>query len=64
MSKFKVEIKETLCKTVEVEANSREKAEEIIFEQWQKGKHVLDSDHFKTITFEATLQQKSKDHER
>ena len=33
MSKFKVEIKETLCKTVEVEASSREQAEEIVFEQ-------------------------------
>ena len=64
MSKFKVEIKETLCKTVEVEASGRKQAEEIVFEQWQKGKHVLDSDHFKTITFEATQQQKNKDHER
>jgi hypothetical protein len=64
MKTYKVEIKETLCKTVEVEACSREQAEEIVSKQWYKGEHILDSDHFKTVSFEAKPLQRNKDYER
>ena len=64
MSKFKVEIKETLCKVVEVEANIREQAEEIVFDQWSNSEHILDYEHFNSISFKAKVPQKQKDHER
>ena len=64
MKTYSVTITETLQKTVEIEAGSREQAEEMVNEQWYKGEHVLDSDHFKTVSFEAKALQKNKDYER
>jgi hypothetical protein len=64
MKTYSVIITETLQKAVEIEAGSREQAEEIISEQWHKGENVLDSDHFKTVSFEAKALHKNKDYER
>lgn len=61
---YKIEIKETLCKIVEVEASSSEQAEKMVNEQWYKGEHILDSDNFKTISLEAKDLQKNKKYER
>jgi hypothetical protein len=64
MKTYSVIITETLQKAVEIEAGSREQAEEMVSEQWYKGEHVLDSDHFKTVSYEAKALQKNKDYER
>jgi hypothetical protein len=64
MKTYKVDIKETLCMTVEVEASSREQAESMVCEQWHKGEHILDSEHFKCVAFEAKMLQKNKEYER
>jgi len=64
MKTYKVEIKETLCKIVEVEASSVEQAEVMVSEEWGKGIHTLDCDNFKTVSFEAKAFQKNKDYER
>lgn len=64
MCVFKVEIIEVLKKTVEINAVSREQAEDIVFDQWDKGEHVLGSDHFNSVSFKAKAPQKQKDHER
>ena len=61
---YKIEIKETLCKIVEVEASSSEQVEKMVNEQWYKGEHILDSDNFKTISLEAKDLQKNKKYER
>jgi len=60
---YKIEIKETLCKIVEVEASSSEQVEKMINEQWYKGEHILDSDN-RTILFEAKALQKNKNYEK
>ena len=57
---YKIEIKETLCKIVEVEASSSEQVEKMVNEQWYKGEHILDSDNFKTIHLKRKLCRKIK----
>ena len=64
MKTYSVTITETLQKTIEIRAGSREQAEEIMSKQWYKGEHILDSDHFKTVSFEAKPLQRNKDYER
>ena len=51
--KYSVTITETLQRAVEVEANSKEAAEEMVNEQWYAGDQILDADDFKTVDFEA-----------
>ena len=46
MKTFSVEITETLQKTIEVKASTREEAETIAYNQWRSSEHVLDSDNF------------------
>jgi len=53
MKKFNVTITETLTKTVEVEAESREDAEQIVTDSWYKGEHILDADCFQGVEFEG-----------
>lgn len=61
MKSYDVEIKEILCMTVEVEADSSEQAEEIVRDKWSDSEYILDSDHFKEVAFETKPLQKSKD---
>lgn len=53
MQKYKVTITETLKMDVEVEAESREQAEEIVVDGWRRSDYVLDSDYFDGVEFEA-----------
>ena len=53
MKKFEVTITETLKKKVEVEAETQEDAEQIVTDDWYKGEHILDSDNFSEVVFEA-----------
>jgi hypothetical protein len=51
--KYNVKITETLERTVEVEANSKYKAEELVQQEYNKQKHILDAGDFTTVNFEC-----------
>ena len=53
MAEFKVTIIETLKMSVDIEADTKEEAEIIARDQWKDGIHILDSEHFSGVTFEA-----------
>lgn len=53
MKTYQVEIKETLCMTVEVEAENSQQAEEIIRQAYKKEEYVLDAEHFAGVEFTA-----------
>lgn len=53
MKKYNVTITETLKRTVEIEAESQEEAEQKIADDWYKGEHILDADNFTEVNFEA-----------
>ena len=53
MKKFEVTITEILKKKVEVEAETQEEAEQIVTDEWYKGDHILDTDNFIEVVFEA-----------
>ena len=56
--KFDVEITETLQRTVSVEADSREEAENMVIEAWNDEVYVLDSKDFVGVDFKTTEEQK------
>ena len=60
MKKFNVTITETLKKTVEVEAESLDEAEQIVNDSWYKGDYILDADNFDGVVFDATEKQPEK----
>lgn len=64
MKTYQVDIVETLKMTVDVEADSREKAECIVNEQWHKSDYVLDADNFTGVEFKAKTPSKNKNYER
>ena len=53
MKKFNVTITETLKKSVEVEAENMDEAEQMVNDAWYSGEHILDADCFKTVDFSA-----------
>lgn len=53
MQRYKVTITETSKMDVEVEAESREEAEQMIGDGWRRSEYVLDSDYFDGVEFEA-----------
>ena len=53
MNKYNVTITETLKKTVEVEAESLEKAKDKVSDEWTDGTYILDADNFTDVQFEA-----------
>lgn len=53
MKEYKVTITETLKMTVSVEANSQDKAEQIVADRWADGEYVLDADNFVDVDYEA-----------
>jgi len=61
MKEYKVEIKEVLGMTVTVEAENAAQAREIVERGYKNNDYILDSDHFKGVTF--TL-PKNRDYER
>ena len=46
MKEFEVTITETLQKSITVEAATKEEAQAMVEEMWDKGDVVLDADHF------------------
>lgn len=57
MKEFEIEITETLQKTVKIRAESREKAEAIAQEKWNRCEIVLDSENFIEADF-STISEK------
>ena len=51
MKEFEVTITETLQKSITVEAATREEAQAMVEEMWDKGDVVLDADHFVGVEF-------------
>lgn len=64
MKTYYVAITETLQKTVEVEANSREEAERLIEQRWNDSEYILDAESFKGVDFSARVNERSRDCER
>lgn len=64
MKTYQVTITETLQKTVEVEANSKEKAEELVERKWNDSEYILDAEAFVGVDFSAVSQQRSRKYER
>jgi hypothetical protein len=50
--------------TVEVDAENRFEAEQMVSDNWRNSAYILDAEHFQGASFEARLQQKSRDQER
>ena len=46
-------ITETLEKEVEVEAEDRDEAEQIVSDAWHNSEYILDAEDFKGVTFKA-----------
>lgn len=51
--KFKVTITETLKRTIEVKANDRQQAEQMVSDGWHDSKYILGSEDFVDVGFEA-----------
>lgn len=51
MGTFKIEIRETLSRIVEIESNCDENAKAKANEEWNEGKHILDGDDFQDVSF-------------
>lgn len=64
MKKYEVEIKETLKMTVQVEAETREQAEQEISERWRNSEFILDSECFQGAEFRARPVERNKAYER
>lgn len=48
---YQVEIKETLCMTIEIEAENAQQAEAMIREAYSNQDYVLDAEHFTGVDF-------------
>lgn len=64
MKTYQVTITETLQKTVEIEANSREEAERLIEQKWNDSEYILDTDSFVGVDFSARTNERTRDYER
>lgn len=62
MKEYDVQIKETLVRTVTVEAENAVQARQIVERQWKDGEYILDTDHFQGVSF--TVPPKNRDFER
>ena len=64
MKVFNVTITETLKRTVQIEADNRNEAEQIVLDNWMGSEYILDAECFSSVEFKAEAIQKSKDYER
>ena len=62
MKTYMVTITETMQKTVEVEANSREEAERVVEQRWNDSEYA--PGHLVRVDFSARATERSRDHER
>lgn len=64
MKPYEVTITETLQKTVEVEANSREEAERQVEGNWNNSEYIFDADSFVGVDSFARTNERNRDYER
>ena len=57
---FEVTITETLCMTVEVEADNPMEAEQIVADRWSNSDYLLDADSFTGVEFQAHMSDSTK----
>ena len=51
MKIYQVEIKETLCLTVEIQAQNAHQAEEMVRQAYNNKEYILDAEHFTGVEF-------------
>ena len=64
MKSYEVTITETLQMTVEVEAATREQAQELVERKWNDSEYILDAEAFKGVDFSARVKELRRDYER
>ena len=64
MKTYEVTITETLHMTVEVEATTREQAQELVERKWNDSEYILDAETFKGVDFSAREKERRRDYER
>lgn len=64
MKTYEVTITETLQKTVEIEANSREEARVLVESKWNDSEYILDSDSFVGVDFAVLPNERNREYER
>ena len=64
MKTYEVTITKKKKKTVEIEAASREQAEELVEQKWNASEYVLDAEAFVGVDFDARTKERSRDYER
>lgn len=64
MKTYEVTITETLQMTVEVEAATREQAQELVERKWNDSEYILDAEAFKGVDFSAQAKERRRDYER
>ena len=64
MKTYEVTITETLQMTVEVEATTREQAQELVERKWNDSEDILDAETFKGVDFSAREKERRRDYER
>jgi hypothetical protein len=64
MKTYEVTITETLQMTVEVEATTREQAQELVERKWNDSEYILDAETFKGVDFSAREKERRRDYER
>ena len=72
MKTYQVEIKETLCMTVEIEAENAQQAEAMVQEAYNNEEYILEAEHFAGVEFSArekeiearSRNQKRREYER
>lgn len=64
MKTYEVTITETLQMTVEVEAATREQAQELVERKWNDSEYILDAGAFKGVDFSAREKERRRDYER
>lgn len=69
MKTYQVKIKETLCMTVEVEAENSQQAESMVQEAYRNEEYILGAEHFTGVEFvaqekEIEVKNRSKKHDR
>ncbi len=52
MSKFKITITEILSREIELEAENKDEAKEIVENKWSEGEIILTADDFKGVVFD------------
>lgn len=64
MKNYDVVITETLQRTVQIEANDRDEAEQIAKEKWRKSEYVLNENDFKSVEYLAYECARNREKER